>query len=236
MSWLLSLAAGFLLAPLAFSRHVAESPSAPYRFALGLLLFALAFLVGLRPASAQSIPDSAAMYRRMVDAAVIEVWGNDDRAALTAAQMHKESTWRAKVTSAAGARGMAQFMPATAKWIAQEFPEQLGAFDPWDPQQAILAAAVYDRYLYDRVTGASECDRWAFALSAYNGGLGWTVRDRNRASATGADPARWFGHVELHSARAKWARVENRDYVQKILLVLEPLYLAAGWSGTAVCP
>lgn len=86
------------------------------------------------------------------------------------------------------------------------------------------------------MTAASECDRWAFVLSAYNGGLTWLRRDQQRASANGADRARWFGHTELHTSRAGWARDENRRYVRRILLTLEPIYIGAGWYGVPVCP
>lgn len=209
------------------------------RTGLGVLLIALVVIVGARKAEAAEIrvPDSAAMYRRMVESAVSDYWPAGGSSAQLAAQMHQESIWKPKARSRAGAMGVAQFMPATAKWIATAFPRELGQFDPWDPAQAIRGAAIYDRYLYDRVAGATECDRWAFAFASYNGGLGWVNRDKARASATGADPARWFGHVEL-TADARRAAVnvrENRGYVRRILLVLTPLYVAAGWPGEAVC-
>lgn len=59
---------------------------------------------------------------------------------------------------------------------------------------------------------------------------------QQRASANGADRARWFGHTELYTSRANWARDENRRYVRRILLTLEPLYIGAGWYGVPVCP
>jgi len=202
------------------------------------LLILVPLLLATHAAAEPRVPDSAAMYRRMVEQAVSDYWGVEGSSALLAAQLHQESTWRPKARSIAGAMGMAQFMPTTAEWIATQFPEQLGQFDPWDPAQAIRAAAVYDRFLYDAVLDAAgECDHWAFALSAYNGGLGWVKRDRNRASATGADPARWFGHVEWAAdpRRAAANIRQNRDYVRRILLVLQPLYVAAGWPGPQVC-
>lgn len=206
-------------------------------FCLAMILIICACIaMPARAAEPVAVPPQAAMYRLWVEQVVTEEWGVDGSSARLAAQLHQESLWRPKAHSRAGAVGIAQFMPSTAEWIAQRFPEQLGEFDPWDPRQGIRAAAIYDRFLYDRVTGASACDRWAFTLSAYNGGLGWISRDKNRASASGADPARWFGHVESHSARAGWAFRENRTYVQRILLRLEPAYIAAGWPGEAVCP
>jgi membrane-bound lytic murein transglycosylase MltF len=129
---------------------------------------------------------------------------------------------------------MAQFTPETATWLQSVCPE-IGAADPWDPNWSVRAAVCYDQWLYARVSGASECDRWAFTLSSYNGGLGWLHRDKTRASASGADSARWFSNVELYSARSAAARAENRTYVREILRVLEPVYIAAGWPGVCAC-
>lgn len=210
---------------------------------VGFLVLLVLFAVGTPTVSAAEpevrIPDRAAMYRLWVNAAASEVFGVDAPEARLAAQLHQESAWKTKARSQVGAQGMAQFMPATAKWIAEMFPDQLGRFDPWDPRQAILAAAIYDRYLHDRVqpigtTPLSPCTRWAFALRGYNGGETWLTRERNLAAANGADPNDW-------TAVAKWRRrgvaahKENTHYPRRILLELEPAYRAAGWPGRAVC-
>jgi soluble lytic murein transglycosylase-like protein len=180
-----------------------------------------------------AVPESSVAYRLRVERAAAEYFGVEASPARLAAQLHQESGWRPDARSKY-AWGLAQFTPATAEWLPKACPD-LADFDPWDASQSIRAAACYDRWLYDRVSGASDCDRWAFALSAYNGGLGWVHKDRQRASATGADAARWFGHTELTSSRATWARDENRNYVRRILLRIEPAYIAAGWSGAAAC-
>lgn len=181
-----------------------------------------------------SIPATSAQYRIRIEREAGAAFGLNAPTARLAAQIHQESHWRPMAASAY-AQGLAQFTPATAAWLPNVCPH-VGPPDVWDANWSIRAMICYDRYLYERVTGAGECDRWSFALSAYNGGLGWVNRDKARASAQGADAARWAGHVEYHTARAQWARVENRDYVRRILLVLEPAYIAAGWDGLAVCP
>lgn len=168
-----------------------------------------------------AIPERSARYRIALEREAGAQFGLDAPVARLAAQIHQESGWRSDAASPY-AQGLAQFTPATAAWLPDICPE-IGQPDTWDAGWSIRAIACYDAYLYRSVTGASECDRWAFALSAYNGGLGWIVRDRNRASATGADSARWFGHVENHSSRARWAREENRAYVRRILLRSEEL-------------
>lgn len=207
--------------------------------ALWLVVMAVAALALAGRAQAASaatvrVPTASATYRLQVERAAAEYFGLDASPARIAAQLHLESGWRDDAQSAY-AIGLAQFTPATAKWLPEICPE-LGGFDPWDAGQSIRAAACYDAWLLNQMTGASACDRWAFALAAYNGGAGWVRRDRRRASALGADQHRWFGHVEAHSARASWAFSESRAYVRRILLVLEPAYVLAGWSGEAVCP
>ncbi len=182
------------------------------------------------------IPQRSARYRIALEREAGARFGLDAPTARLAAQIHQESHWRPDAASKY-ARGLSQFTPSTASWLPAVCPE-VGPADVWDPDWSLRAIACYDHYLYANVTGASECDRWAFALSAYNGGLGWVGRDRTRASATGADPARWFGHVEFAAdpERAAANIRENRGYVQRILLLLEPAYIAAGWPGKAVCP
>ncbi len=184
--------------------------------------------------AAVSIPAVSTLYRLKLEREVAAQFGHLDPASRIAAQVHQESRWNAQAASQY-AQGLAQFTPGTAAWMPKVCPG-LGPPDPWDANWSMQAAVCYDRWLFDRVGDvASECDRWAFALSAYNGGLTWVQRDQQRASAKGADPTRWFENVEAHSARAGWAIKENRGYVRRILLTIEPVYRAAGWPGKAVC-
>lgn len=213
----------------------------------GLIAAALALLVLLalgysQDAQAQqrvAIPEASALYRHRVEQVVADVWGVNASPARLAAQLHQESGWRIRAKSQVGAQGMAQFMPATAKWIAAQFPTELGAFDPWDPMQAIKAAAIYDKWLLDRVqsighTRMSECTRWNFALRGYNGGEQWLLRERGLTVAGRANANDWRD-VERFRARGTAAHQENIGYPRRILLVLEPAYIAAGWPGTAAC-
>lgn len=179
------------------------------------------------------IPQASFLYRMKLDREVSSRFGSTEAVARIAAQVHVESRWDPKARSKY-AEGMSQFTPATSKWLESICPE-IGPPDPWSPDWSVRAVVCYDAWLHARVAGATACDRWAFALAAYNGGLGWISRDKNRASAQGADAARWFGHVELHTPRADWARRENRAYVHRILKLAEPAYIAAGWPGVTAC-
>ena len=75
----------------------------------------------------------------------------------------QESSFRPGVTSPAGAQGLAQFMPGTAR--------ERGLIDPFDPEQAVPKAARFLAELHDRF------GNWGLAAAAYNGGpnrvAGW---------------------------------------------------------------
>jgi len=77
---------------------------------------------------------------------------------LLAALLQVESGFRPRAVSPAGALGIAQFMPATARGV--------GLRDPLDPAQAIPAAA---RLLAGHLR---EFGSPALALAAYNAGAG----------------------------------------------------------------
>ncbi len=206
---------------------------------LAILLFA-AWASNADAQQRVAIPEASALYRHRVEQVAADVWGVNASPARLAAQLHQESAWRIRAKSPVGAQGMAQFMPGTAKWIAEQFPAELGAFDPWDPMQAIKAAAIYDKWLLDRVqpighTRLTECTRWNFALRGYNGGEQWLLRERGLTVAGRANANDWRD-VERFRARGSEPHKENVGYPRRILLVLEPAYIAAGWPGTAVCP
>jgi soluble lytic murein transglycosylase-like protein len=221
-------------------------PRLGLRVVLVLIVLAGLVAIGLlfpRSVHAQQksvhIPPAAALYRHRVEQATMRVFGVQGSPARLAAQLHQESSWRPGATSHVGAQGLAQFMPATARWMATQFPADLPNFDPWNPQQAILAAALYDKWLLDRVqpfgwTPLSECSRWNFVLRAYNGGETWLWRERGLALANKRDPNNWR-EVEGFRGRGPAAHRENIGYPRRILLTLEPAYIAAGWPGKAVC-
>jgi soluble lytic murein transglycosylase-like protein len=82
--------------------------------------------------------------------------------ALLEALVWQESRWRAGARSTAGAIGLAQLMPATAR--------ELGV-DPRDPTSNLAGGARYLRQQLDRFDGDIER-----ALAAYNAGPGRVLR------------------------------------------------------------
>ncbi|MEW5833640.1 MAG: transglycosylase SLT domain-containing protein [Pseudomonadota bacterium] len=198
-----------------------------------LVGLAVLVLAGEVRAAQVKIPPDSVRYRLQLERAAGEQFGLDAPVARLAAQLHQESGWRSTARSAY-AEGLAQFTPATAHWLPQVCPS-VGAPDPWDPDWSIRAVACYDAWLLARARGATPCDRWAMTLSAYNGGEGARDRESRMAYEARDDPSRWFGHVARYRSRSTSAFAENRHYVSRILLTLEPAYLAAGWPGTEVC-
>lgn len=81
---------------------------------------------------------------------------------LLSAVAKQESGYNPRATSPAGAQGLMQLMPATAKG--------LGVNDPYNPTQAVDGAARLLRSLLDRF-GSTE-----LALAAYNAGPGAVIR------------------------------------------------------------
>ena len=191
------------------------------------------FLLVVCPSvSYAQIPRAALQHQRTLIQNARFVFGLNAPIAILAAQVHQESGWRTDAQSKY-AGGLAQFTPSTADWISQKFPYELGENQPFNPAWALRALARYDKFLYDRQpNAATECDRWAFTLSGYNGGEGWVNRDKRLAAMNRKDIKRWWGHVELYSPRAAWAIKENRDYPRRILLQRQPSYLVWGLGVT----
>lgn len=193
--------------------------------AAGLVLVCALLALAL-PVQAR-VPQAAQPYRALLVRTAHAVWGLDAPVAVFAAQVHQESAWRADAISRVGAQGLAQFMPATATWIAGVDPA-LAARQPFSPAWALRALVTYDRWLYERTPARyAPKDRMWVALRGYNGGLGhWQAE----AAASGAArPTRV--QVDAACGRAKRAPVhcrENLDYPHRILVVIQPRYAAWG--------
>lgn len=199
---------------------------------LGLLLSLAVFVQDLHAQElrAQPLPHPAAQaHRHTLLREARRAWGLDAPVAVFAAQIHQESRWNPTARSPVGAQGLAQFMPATAKWIGT-VDQALEGPAPQNPTWALRALVSYDRWLWDRIRNADNpCERMAYTLAAYNGGLGWVYK-RQRVSPR---PGVCMGATcTLNPGITPAAQRENEHYPRVILLQHQRAY--AAW-GSGVC-
>lgn len=206
-----------------------------YAMAVALLVFALACVTALvltvLAASAHAqVPPEAARYRAELTRAAHSQWGLDAPVAALAAQVHQESGWNPLAVSRVGAAGLAQFMPATARWWCQREGVGPAACLPTNPAWALRALVGFDKYLFDRAPARfNPRDRMHVALRAYNGGLGhWQAE----AKASGVPQptvdqvAAACGKASRHASHCS----ENLGYPARILGILQPRYATWGPS------
>ena len=174
------------------------------------------------------VPAAAQQQRALLVRTANATWGLGAPVAVLAAQVHQESAWKPEAVSRVGARGLAQFMPATAQWWCEINKLAPAECQPHNTTWALRALVGYDKYLYDRTPARySEYDRMWVALRGYNGGLGhW---QREAAVSGAAQPTRQ--QVDQACGKARRAAVhcrENLGYPQRILVELQPRYLSWG--------
>lgn len=108
---------------------------------------------------------------------------------LIVAQMYQESQFDPAAVSYAGAEGLMQLMPATAR--------DLGVEDVNDPTLNITAGVKYMSILRDQFEqGLPLEDKTWFTLASYNAGFARVKKARLLAEKMGLDSDRWFGNVE----------------------------------------
>jgi membrane-bound lytic murein transglycosylase F len=109
---------------------------------------------------------------------------------LLAAQCYQESRFDPQAESWAGALGLMQVLPGTAREMGVEG-------DLRDPEAGVRAGALYLSWLMDRFEPSlPPSERLLFALAAYNAGRGHILDGRQLARERGLDPDRWFDNVE----------------------------------------
>jgi peptidoglycan lytic transglycosylase len=130
-------------------------------------------------------------------ASAAKLWNLDE--ALVYSIIRQESRFRPEARSSAGATGLMQLMPATARWVARQIPVQ--PFQPamlLQPEVNIQMGAYYYRRVLD------ELGHPMLATAAYNAGPGRARRWRDEHALEGAIYAETIPFNE------------TRDYVKKV--------------------
>lgn len=110
---------------------------------------------------------------------------------LLAALAYTESNFDPTVVSWAGARGLMQLMPATAR--AMGVPAGM----EHDPEESIKGAVRYISTTERSLRSVADSqERINFVLGAYNGGLGHVYDAMALAEKYGSNPHVWFDNVE----------------------------------------
>lgn len=118
---------------------------------------------------------------------------------LICAVICQESGFNPRAKSSAGAKGLMQLMPATAR--------ELGVRNPYRPEQNIAAGTRYLRQQYDRFPHSPHTHRVKLALASYNGGAGRVLDAQAIAQHVGEDANRWGS---VRAALSKLTREHKR--------------------------
>ena len=109
---------------------------------------------------------------------------------LMASVIYQESRFNPEAVSWAGAFGLMQLMPVTAK--------SYGITTESSPEEHIRAGASFLKWLDERFEDVipDQAERIKFVLASYNIGLGHIQDARRLAEKYGSDPNIWFGSVD----------------------------------------
>lgn len=118
------------------------------------------------------------------------------------ALLHVESRFDPLAVSPTGALGLGQFLRSTWEDVARMLGEPPA--DPFDPEASIRYAARYLRWLLDRCAAYRGLEQVACAVTAYNGGIGYTLRGIHREQS-------------LYAFLRFQERDEPREYLAKVL-------------------
>ncbi|MDI3526805.1 MAG: rane-bound lytic murein transglycosylase [Tenuifilum sp.] len=109
---------------------------------------------------------------------------------LLASLVYQESRFNHNAQSKVGAKGLMQFMPATAKFFGISHNEK--------PEEQIKAGVKYIKWLDEKWAkyGVPKEERIKFVLASYNAGIGHVIDARNLAQKYGKNPNVWDNNVE----------------------------------------
>lgn len=153
---------------------------------------------------------------------------------LVVAQIFQESGFNPNARSWAGARGLMQIMPATAR--------QVGVTGPINgPEVNIRAGIQYLDWLRDRFEEDLRVqDRMWFMLASFNAGVGHVRDARQLADRLGLDRDQWFDNVERamlklsqpkYYGNARYGYVRGHEPVQYVRAIRERYQAYILWTN-----
>lgn len=161
----------------------------------------LGVMVGQRATASGLDGYSAASFPRMALPA-------DEKANWTMihAISRQESQFDREITSYAGARGLMQLMPATAREVAQKNGLTYNRAELFDPDYNVTLGSAFFQYLMNYYDGS-----YPLAIAAYNAGMGnvnkW-LRANGDPRTPGVDIVEWIEEIPIY---------QTKNYVQRVL-------------------
>ncbi|WP_317163310.1 MltF family protein [Polaribacter septentrionalilitoris] len=126
---------------------------------------------------------------------------------LLAAQIYQESRFDPKAKSWAGAKGLMQVMPATAK--------ELGIEDVTDPIESLRGGTTYLNQIFERFSDVTDTiNRTKFTLAAFNCGYGHVRDAQLLAEANNLNPMIWENNVEKMLLALRFPKNYNKDFIK----------------------
>jgi hypothetical protein len=198
-------------------KRASEHPIGAGLVALGVLVLLSALVLATSPAKAAALPGEATRLLPVLQAEQRTHWRDMHAPHVLAAQVEQESRWRPDArlhTAREDGYGLAQFTVTPRFNVVLEtiaaHPRELagwGMSNVMDPVFQLRAMVLKDRSLWRSITGmATDDDRAAAMLAAYNGGAGSVAKRRATCrGATGCNANRWWGHAEMHPPQARVA-------------------------------
>lgn len=229
----------------AFQKSMEHPVGAGLSF-LGLcLLTGMLFLAFSARAAADELPPGAVKYLPALQSEAAAHWPDVPAVSVLAAQVEQETCvslkspkcWNPRTELKTGREygfGLGQLTVTSRFDNFREARKLDGSLSDWqwadryDAARQLRALVLMDRAPYQRLASLvpDKTERMAMALASYNGGLGGVLQDRRLCAARpGCDPAKWFGHVERTSAKARTAQAGygksffeiNRGYVRSVM-------------------
>ena len=126
---------------------------------------------------------------------------------LLASLIYQESQFKTNANSWAGAKGLMQMMPGTAK--------ELGVNNILDPRDNIAGGSLYLKRMFDRFPKVTDSvQRTKFAMAAYNCGFSHVKDAQNLAVHNQLDPNQWDDNVEEMILALSLPKNYNLDLVK----------------------